>query len=135
MTSAADHPWSCHHFGLSRLAKLTHAVAARLSLSVHTWQHVYRRMLRKFLRGLQLPWKLAATHTSHRLTSPENANSCSCASSTCAIASESRRNSHGTWTRQLCAWFQQASMGGQKKPSQPMSSPRPPSSRSRSLQT
>ena len=33
--------------GLSRLANLTHAVAARLSLSVPTWQHVYRRVLRE----------------------------------------------------------------------------------------
>ena len=41
-----------------------------------------------------------------RLTLPENANSCSCASSTCALASESRRIAYGTWTRQLCAWFQ-----------------------------
>ena len=29
-------------FALSRLTNLTHAVAARLSLSVPTWQHVYR---------------------------------------------------------------------------------------------
>ena len=34
-------------FALSRLANLTHAVAARLSLSVPTWQHVYRRVLRE----------------------------------------------------------------------------------------
>ena len=49
-----------------------------------------------------------------RLTLPENANSCSCASSTCAIASEARRVACGTWTRQLCAWFHPASPGGQK---------------------
>ena len=62
-------------FALSRLAKLTHAVAARLSLSVTTWQHVCCRVLREldiefepkkewrrqFLHGLQLSWKLAAT--------------------------------------------------------------------------
>ena len=55
-------------FALSRLANLTHAVAARLKLSVPTWQHVYRRVLREldiefepgkkwtrqFLRSLQL---------------------------------------------------------------------------------
>ena len=57
------------------------------------------------------------------------------ASSTCAIASESHRIAYGTWTRQLCAWFQQASAGGPQKPRQPMSSPRAPSSRSRSLHT
>ena len=67
-------------FALSRLANPTHAVAARLSLSVPTWQHVYRRVLReldiefepssqwtrKFLRSLQLSWKLAATCTRSR---------------------------------------------------------------------
>ena len=67
-------------FALSRLANLTHAVAARLSFSVPTWQHVYRRVLRgldtesdptrhwtrQFLRSLQLSWKLAATCTRHR---------------------------------------------------------------------
>ena len=67
-------------FALSRLANLTHAVAARLSLSVPTWQHVYRRVLREldiefepsrrwtrqFLCSLQLSWKLAATCTRNR---------------------------------------------------------------------
>ena len=64
-------------FALWRLANLTHAVAARLSLSVPTWQHVCRRVLREldiefepsrrwtrqFLRSLQLSWELAATCT------------------------------------------------------------------------
>ena len=147
---APDHrgrqPVDLPPFGLSRLSNLTHAFAARLSPSVHTWQHVYRRVLREldigfepkkewtrqFLRSLQLSWKLAGRV---RLTSPENANFCSCASSTCAIASKSHRISSGTWTRQLCAWIQQASVGGPKKPSQPVSSSRVPSSRSRSLRT
>ena len=67
-------------FALSRLANLTCAVAARLRLSVPTWQHVHRRVLReldiefepsshrtrKFLHSLQLSWKLAATCTRHR---------------------------------------------------------------------
>ena len=80
LTIAADRPWTCHHSPLSRLANLTHAVAGRLSLSVPTWQHVYRRVLREldiefeprkewtrqFLRSLQLSWKIAATHTRHR---------------------------------------------------------------------
>ena len=84
-----------------------------------TWQHVYRRVLReldiefepssqrtwKFLHSLQLSWKLAA----------ENANSCSCASSACAIATKSPRIAYGTWTRQLCASFHQASVGWTKK--------------------
>ena len=34
-------------FALSRLANLTHAVAAKLTFSVPTWQHVYRRVLRE----------------------------------------------------------------------------------------
>ena len=69
LTTAAD-----------RLANLTHAVAARLSLTVTTWKHVYRRVLREldiefestrlwtrqFLRSLQLSWKLAATCTRER---------------------------------------------------------------------
>ena len=50
----------------------------------------------------------------------QNANSCSCASSTCAIASKSHRIASGTWTRRLCALSHQASAGGpKKKPSQP----------------
>ena len=81
---APDHrgrpPVELPPFALSRLANLTHAVAARLSLSVPTWQHVYRRVLREldiefeptrhwtrqFLRSLQLSWKLAAICTRHR---------------------------------------------------------------------
>ena len=70
-----------------------------------------------------------------RLTLPDSVNFCSCASSSCAIASEFHRIASGTWTRQLCAWFQQASVDGQKKPSQSVSSLRAPSSRSRSLRT
>ena len=83
-SGAPDHrgrpPVDLPPFALSRLANLTHAVAARLSLSVSTWQHVYRRVLReldiefepssqwtrKFLRSLQLSWKLAATCTRNR---------------------------------------------------------------------
>ena len=67
-------------FALSRLANLTHAVAARFSLSLATWQHVCPRVLheldiefeptnhwtRQFLHSLQLSWKLAATCTRHR---------------------------------------------------------------------
>ena len=67
-------------FALSRLANLTHAVAARLSLSVPSGQHAHRRVLREldiefepnrhwtrqFLRSLQLSWKIAATCTRHR---------------------------------------------------------------------
>ena len=50
-----------------------------------------------------------------RLTLPESVNFCSCASSTCTIAPKSHRIASGTWTRRLCAWFHQASVGGPKK--------------------
>ena len=79
--------------------------------------------------------RLAPAAGRARLTLQESVNFCSCASSTCATASESHRIASGTWTRQLCASFQQASAGGPRGPSQPMSSPRAPSSRSRSLRT
>ena len=113
-------------FAISRLANLTHAVAARLSLSVPSWQHVCRRVLReldmefepssqwtrKFLRSDDgSSRRLAPAAGRVRLTLPESATSCSCASSSCAVASESRRIAYGTWTRQLCARFQQASVG------------------------
>ena len=123
---------------LARLANLTHAVAARLSLNIHTWQHVYRSVLReldiefepKSERTRQFyaacsyhgsSRRLANAAGRVRLTLPEIANSCTRASSTCAIASESRRIAYGIWTSQLCAWFQQASVGGPRGPSQPMS--------------
>ena len=64
-----------------------------------------------------------------------SATSCVCASSTCAIASESHGIAFGTWTRQLCEWFLQVSVGGPRGPNQPMSSARAPSSRSHLLQT
>ena len=74
-------------FAFSRLANLTHAVAARLGLSVPSWQHVNRRVLREhdmefepsdrwtrqFLQSLQLSWKLAATCSRRR---PSEADSC-----------------------------------------------------------
>ena len=153
---APDHrgrpPVDLPPFALSRLANLTHAVAARLSLSVPTWQHVYRRVLREldiefepkrvgrgsFFRACSSHGnsrRLAPATGRARLTLQESVNFCSCASSTCAIASKSHRIASGTWTRQLCAWFQQASVDGPKKPSQPVSSPRAPSSRSRSRRT
>ena len=59
--------------------------------------------------------RLAPATGRARLTLPESVNFCSCASSTCAIASKSHRIASGTWTRQLCALFQQASVEGPKK--------------------
>ena len=85
LTTAADHPWTCHHSPFSRLANLTHAVAGRLSFSVPTWQHVYHRVLREldiefestihwprqFLHSLQLSWKAAAICTRSRPSEPD----------------------------------------------------------------
>ena len=45
-----------------------------------------------------------------------SATSCDCASSTCAIASESHMIAYGTWTRQLCAWFLQVSVRAESAP-------------------
>ena len=88
---APDHrgrpPVDLPPFALSRLANLTRVVAGRLSLSVPTWQHVYRRVLREldiefepsrrwtrpFLQSLQLSWKLAATHTRSRPSEADTA--------------------------------------------------------------
>ena len=67
-------PMNLPPFAPSRLGTLTHAVSARLSLSVPSWQHVNRRVLREldiefepssqwtrqFLRSLQLSF-----HTRH----------------------------------------------------------------------
>ena len=67
-------------FAFSRLANLTHAVAARLRLSVPNWQHVHRRVLRElgiefeptrhwsssFFTCLQPSWKLPVLCNRHR---------------------------------------------------------------------
>ena len=88
-----------------------------------TWQHVHRRVLREldiefeptrhwtssFFTACSFHGssrRLATATGRVRLTLPENANSCSCASSTCALASESHRIACGTQMRQLCASFQ-----------------------------
>ena len=126
-------------FALSRLANLTHAVAARLRFSVPTWQLVHRRVLRELDIEFEPTrhWtssfftacsyhgssRRVATATGRvRLTLPENANSCSCASSTCAL--------DFMWNLDETAVHLVP-----EKPSQPMSSPRAPSSRSNLLQT
>ena len=112
-----------HHFALSRLANLTHAVAARLRLSVPLGSTSTAVCCASLTSNSSPPdiWSSSfftacsyhgssrrfATATGRvRLTLPQNANSCSCASSTSALASESHRIACGTWTRQLCAWFQ-----------------------------
>ena len=136
-------------FALSRLANLTHAGSASASplgstsTAVCCASSTSNSSPERNGRGSFCPAcsshgnsrRLARAAGRARLTLQESVNFCSCASSTCAIASKSHRIASGTWTRQLCEWFQQASAGGPKKPSQPTSSPRAPSSRSRLLQT
>ena len=121
--------WNLEHVVLDLFSHFTlakvHAVAARLSLSIPSWQHVYHRVLRELDIEFEPTrhWtssfftacschgssrRLATATRRVRLTLPENANSCSCASSTCALASESHRIACGTRTRQLCAWFQKS---------------------------
>ena len=47
VTSAADRPWNCHHSPF-RVLRTSHMPSrAGSSLSVPTWQHVYRRVLRE----------------------------------------------------------------------------------------
>ena len=154
---APDHrgrpPVKLPPFALSRLANLTHAVAARLSLSVPTWQHVYRRVLREldiefeptrhwtrqFLRSLQLSWKLAATCTRHRPSEADIARERKLSAAARHLPVRSLRNltgSHLELGRDSCAHrSNRPSAGGPRGPKQPMSSPRAPSSRSRLLQT
>ena len=139
---------------LSRLANLTHAVTARLSLSMSPRGSTSTAVCCASSTSNSSPTRTMDTavptaacsyHGSSRrvapakgrvrLTLPESVTSCSYASSTCAIASESHRIACGTWSRQLCAQFQQASVGGPRGPNQPMSSPCAPSSRSHLLQT
>ena len=133
-SGAPDHrgrpPVELPPFAISRLANLTHAVAGRLSLSVTTWQPVSCASSTSNSspavngRGSSFAAcssrgnsrRLAPAAGPARLTLQESVNFCSCASSTCAAASESHRIASGTWTRQLCASFQQASARGPRGP-------------------
>ena len=151
VTSAADHPWTCQHSPFrvtSHMPSRVGSVSASLpvgstSTTVCCARSTSNSSLADDGRGSSYAAcsshgnsrRLAPATSRARLTLPESANFCSCASSTCAIASKSHRIASGTWTRQLCARFQQASVGGPRGPKQPMSSPRAPSSRSRSLRT
>ena len=152
LTSAADRPWTCHlsPFRVSRtshmpslagsvsaspLGSTSTAVCCASSTSNSSPARNGRGSFCAACSSHGRSRRLAPAAGRARLTLPESANFCSCASSTCAIASKSHRIASGTWTRQLCASFQQASAGGPRGPSQPMSSPRAPSSRSRLLRT
>ena len=130
-------------FALSRLANLTHAVAARLRLSDPTWQHVHRRVLREFgiefepsrhwtlqfLRSLQLSWKLAATCNRHRPSEADLARERKLLQ-LCVIrlCDRFKISQDRTWNLD-----ERAVRLVPNKPSQPASSPSAPSSRSRSL--
>ena len=139
-------------FAFSRLANLTHAVAARLTLSVPTWQHVYRRVLREldiefepsrrwtrqFLCSLQLSWKLAATYTRSRPSEADIARERKLLQlrviflcDRFKISQDRIWNLDETAVRIVPA----GERGWTKKQSQSVSSPRAPSSRSRSRRT
>ena len=131
-------------FALSRLANLAHAVAAKLGLSVSTWQHVLSelgielgpddRWARHFLRSLQQSWKLAATHTRHRPSEAADIARERKLLQLLYLCDRFKISQDRKWNLDETAVrrFQQASVGGPTKPNQPMSSPRAPSSRSRS---
>ena len=80
---------------------------------------------RQFLHSLQLSWKLVATCTRHRQSEADIARERKLLQLRVIYLCDRYKISQDpiwTWTRQLCAWFQQASVGGPKKPNQPMSS-------------
>ena len=145
VTLAADRPWNCHHspsmpsqpgsVSASPLGSTSTTVCCASSTSNSSPKRIGRGSFFAACTYHGSSRRLAPAAGRARLTLQESVNFCSCASSTCAIASESHRIASGTWTRQLCAWFQQASVDGQKKTSQSVSSLRAPSSRSRSLRT
>ena len=126
---AADRPWSYHHSpfrvlrtslmpsqpgsaSASPLGSTSTAVCCASSTSNSSPPDIGRGSFCAACSSQGNSRRLAPATGRARLTLPESANFCSCASSTCAIASESHRIASGTWTRQLCASFQQASAGG-----------------------
>ena len=134
LTSTAGRPWSCHHSPFrvlrtslmpprpgsvspSTLGSTSTAVCCMSPTSNSSPPDIGRSSFCTACRYHGSSRRLAPGTGRVRLTLQEIANSCSYASSACATASESRRIAYGTWTRQLCAWFQQASVGGPKKPS------------------
>ena len=125
LTTAADHPWTCHHspFRVSRTSHMSSragsASASPLgSTSTAVCCASSTSNSSPAVNGRGSSYAACSSHGNSRqlapatgrarLTLPESVNFCSCASSTCAIASKSHRIAYGTWTRQLCAWFQQA---------------------------
>ena len=144
LTAPTDRPWNCHHspfrvlrtsgsVSASPLGSTSTAVCCASSTSNSSPPDTGRGSFCAACSYHGSSRRLTPATGRVRLTLPENANSCSCASSICAIASGSRRIANGTWTRQLCAWFEQVSVGGARGTNQPMSSLRAPSSRSHLL--
>ena len=146
VTSAADHPWTCHHSPF-RVSRTSHMLLRPGSVSASprgststavccassTSKSSPKRNGRGSSHAACSPHgnsrRLTPATGRARLTLPESANFHSCAFFTCAIATKISQDR--IWN--LCALSHQASVGGPKKPSQPMSSPRAPSSGSRSL--
>ena len=84
-------------FALSRLANLTHAVAARF-VSASPLGSTTTAVCCTSLTSNSSPPEIGRA-VSSQLAAIMEANSCSCASSTCALASESHRIACGTRTR------------------------------------
>ena len=103
LTSAADRPWNCHHspfrvsLSITSLAARPPPCAARAQHRIRAHQTLDAPVSTQPAAIMEVRGGLAPATGRVRLTLPENATSCSCASSTCAIASDSRRIAHGTW--------------------------------------
>ena len=125
VTLAADRPWNCHHspfrvlrtslmpsrpgsVSASPLGSTSTAMCCASSTSKSSPADDGRGSFCAACSSHGNSRRLAPAAGRARLTLQESVNFCSCASSTCAIASKSHRIASGTWTRQLCAWFQQA---------------------------
>ena len=148
---APDHrgrpPVDLPPFALSRRANLTHAVAARLILSVPTWQHVHRRVLRELdiefelIKGLDaaVSSELAALMETRGDSHPPQAERCKLLQLLVIYLCDRfgiLTGSHLEPGRDSCAHrSSRRARVDQKKPRQPMSSPRAPSSWSRLLRT
>ena len=124
-SGAPHHPWTCHH-STCRVSRTSHMPSRPASASASPLGSTSTAVCCASSTSNSSPaddgrGSFCAACSSHgssrrltpatgraRLTLQESVNFCSCASSTCAIASESHRIASGTWTRQLCASFQQA---------------------------
>ena len=133
VTSAADRPWTCHHAPFARephTCRRGQAQPQRPHL-----QHVYhrvpreldiefepsRRWTRQFQRSLHLSWKLAATCTRHRPSEADIARERKLLQlRVIYLCDRFKISQDRIWNLDetaVCAWSQQASAGGPKKPS------------------